>query len=138
MKLTVMSYPVGATLFLNMNFNSSVLPLSMVLRAQLGEQAGRELVNLALRHLGHLDGHHSVWHGTRCLGRYDPRGRAMALPAGRRPEHASTQGPYTPRSSRRPYLAIPRSGRRGPRLPVGPKDEACGVLLPARSLENAR
>jgi hypothetical protein len=29
----------------------------------------------------HLDGRHSVWHGARCLGRFDARGRALTAVA---------------------------------------------------------
>ncbi len=92
---------------------------------QLAKQPGRRTcagLRVSVRH--HLDGHHSVWHGTRCLGRYDPRGQAVARAAGGRAEKAGPQKPYKPRWSRRPYLGIlpnraPRR-RRGPRLPVGP------------------
>jgi transposase len=93
---------------------------------QLAKQPGRRTcAGLRVSVRRHLDGHHSVWQGTRCLGRYDPRGQAAALAAGPRAEKAGPQKPYKPRGSRRPYLGIPPKQaprrRRGPRLPVGPK-----------------
>jgi len=45
---------------------------------QLGKQRGRRTcAGLRVLVRRHLDGHHSVWYGTRCLGRYDGRGQAL-------------------------------------------------------------
>ena len=91
---------------------------------QLAKQPGRRsCAGLRVNVRRHLNGQHSVWHGTRCLGRYDAGGQAVALSAGGRPQTERRQGPYKPRGSRRPYLGIPPNlvprRRRGPRLPVG-------------------
>ena len=49
---------------------------------QLAKQPGRRTcAGLRVLVRRHLDGHHSVWYGTRCFGRYDHRGH----PLGRRP-----------------------------------------------------
>src|SRR6266849_8253489 len=90
---------------------------------QLAKQPGRRTcAGLRVSVRRHLDGRHSVWHGSRCLGCYDGFGR----PESPRPKNARAHLPYTPRSRRRPYLGIPPQRplrvRRGPRLPVGPKD----------------
>jgi transposase len=93
---------------------------------QLLKQPGRRTcAGLRVSVRRHLDGHHSVWHGPRCLGCYDARGRVVPMPAGRRrPQRARAHGRYTPPARRRPSPGIPvqRSPRvrRGPRLPVGP------------------
>lgn len=45
---------------------------------QLAKQPGRRTcAGLRVVVRRHLDGHHSVWYGTRCLGRYGPRGQAL-------------------------------------------------------------
>jgi len=45
---------------------------------QLGKQRGRRTcAGLRVLVRRHLDGHHSVWYGTRCFGRYDGRGQAL-------------------------------------------------------------
>lgn len=49
---------------------------------QLAKQPGRRTcdgLRVAVRR--HLDGWHSVWHGTRCLGLYDEAGRIIPRPA---------------------------------------------------------
>ena len=47
---------------------------------QLGKQRGRRTcAGLRVLVRRHLDGHHSVWYGTRCFGRYD--GHGQPLPA---------------------------------------------------------
>ncbi len=62
----------------------------------------------------------SVWHGARCFGCYDDHGRP--LPADR-PKNARAHLAQDRRSVRRPPLTIPRRARRrGPRLPIGPRD----------------
>lgn len=46
---------------------------------QLAKQPGRRsCAGLRVLVRRHLDGHHSVWYGTRCFGRYDHRGHALA------------------------------------------------------------
>lgn len=92
---------------------------------QIAKQPGRRTcAGLRVSVRRHLNGQHSVWHGPRCLGRYDARGRALPGPDGHRPKNARAHLPYMPRSRRRPYLDIPPNRplrkRRGPRLPVGP------------------
>jgi len=45
---------------------------------QLAKQPGRRTcAGLRVVVRRHLDGHHSVWYGTRCLGRYGPRGQVL-------------------------------------------------------------
>lgn len=45
---------------------------------QLGKQPGRRTcAGLRVLVRRHLDGHHSVWYGPRCFGRYDRRGQAL-------------------------------------------------------------
>ena len=92
---------------------------------QIAKQPGRRTcTGLRVSVRRHLNGQHTIWHGTRCLGRYDARGQAVPSRAGGRLPTARAQGPYRPRSPRRPYLGIPSNRpprvRRGPRLPVGP------------------
>jgi transposase len=89
---------------------------------QLTKQPGRRTcAGLRVSVRRHLDGHHSVWHGPRCLGCYDARGRAVPRLERPRPSNARAQHR---RSRRRPPLGIPANRpprvRRGPRLPVGP------------------
>jgi winged helix-turn helix protein len=49
---------------------------------QLAKQPGRRsCAGLRVLVRRHLDGRHSVWHGARCLGRFDARGRALAAVA---------------------------------------------------------
>ena len=46
---------------------------------QLAKQPGRRTcAGLRVLVRRHLDGHHSVWYGTRCFGRYDHRGHVLA------------------------------------------------------------
>jgi hypothetical protein len=88
---------------------------------QLAKQPGRRTcARLRVTVRRHLDGRHSVWRGTQCLGHYDAHGHPLAGP---RPQHARAHLPQAPRSRRRPYPAIPprpAPRRRGPRLPTGP------------------
>ena len=103
---------------------------------QLAKQPGRRTcAGLRVSVRRHLSGQHSVWHGTRCLGRYDDQGRVLAVnaPGGAglalrlpRPRNARTHLPQDPRSGARPGSGIPPrppqlKRRRGPRLPVGPR-----------------
>src|SRR2546422_3088891 len=104
---------------------------------QLAKQPGRRsCAGLRVIVRRHLSGQHSVWHGTRCLGRYDGQGRplppsASAAPSMSRrpprPQNARAHLPQEPPSVASPGSAIPptrpRTRRRtGPRLPVGPRD----------------
>lgn len=90
---------------------------------QLAKQPGRRsCARLRVTVRRHLDGQHSVWRGTQCLGHYDAAGRPLE---GARPKNARAHLPQEPPGSRPPYPAIPRRvlsrRRRGPRLPTGPR-----------------
>ena len=101
---------------------------------QLAKQPGRRScagVRVIVRR--HLSGHHSVWHGPRCLGHYDGQGRPLSVTATAaalrppRPKNARAHLPQDPRSASRQGSPIPpmkpRPKRRtGPRLPVGPRE----------------
>jgi transposase len=51
------------------------------LALQLGKQPGRRsCAGLRVLVRRHLDGHHSVWYGARCFGRYDRHGRPWPRP----------------------------------------------------------
>lgn len=57
------------------------------LRLQIDKQRGRRTcAGLRVLVRRHLDGAHSVWWGSRCLGRYDPRGRLRPAPPFTTPE----------------------------------------------------
>lgn len=87
---------------------------------QLAKQPGRRTcAGLRVTVRRHLDGRHSVWRGTQCLGHYNATGQPLDGP---RPKNARAHLPQEPRSRRRPYRAIPHTRRRlGPRLPIGPR-----------------
>lgn len=52
-------------------------------RIQLPKQPGRRTcAGLEVFARRHLDGSHSIWWGSRCLGRFDARGRALAASSG--------------------------------------------------------
>lgn len=93
---------------------------------QLAKQPGRRsCAGLRVTVRRDLHGQHSVWHGTRCLGRYDARGHPLATLSAARPHHARAHLAQARRSARRPRLSLPRAAappqRRGrPRLPIGP------------------
>jgi len=94
---------------------------------QLAKQPGRR--SCAGRRVNvrrHLNGQHSVWHGTRCLGRYDPGGRPLARSEGRRPKNARAHLPLQATWTPSPISGYPPNPPsrwpRGPRLPVGPTD----------------
>jgi transposase len=103
---------------------------------QLAKQPGRRsCAGLRVTVRRDLRGQHSVWHGTRCLGRYDYRGQpllardpaAASTPALRppRPKNARAHLAQDRRSRRNPSPSIPRrtpfsKRRRSPRLPIGP------------------
>lgn len=94
------------------------------LRLQLAKQPGRPTcagLHVILRR--HLDGAHTVWRGTQCLGHYAPTG--APLPAVL--EHAvngrfRVAGAHVPPARARALRrAVPAHRRPGsPRLPVGP------------------
>jgi hypothetical protein len=93
---------------------------------QLAKQPGRRsCAGLRVTVRRDVHGQHSVWQGTRCLGRYDAQGYPQpALSAGR-PQNARAHLAQGPRSGRRPSLSIPplarsTKRRRSPRLPIGP------------------
>ena len=88
---------------------------------QVPKQPGRRScagVRVTVRRDVH--GEHSVWHGTRCWGRFDVGGRPLARPnparAQRPPDRRALRGLSLPRPGSRPTTK-----RRGsPRLPIGP------------------
>ena len=83
---------------------------------QLGKQPGRRsCARLRVTIRRHLDGRHTVWHGTQCWGHYDALGRPLDGP---RPKNARAHLPPARRGRRQPSPARPR---RGPRLPTGPR-----------------
>ena len=86
---------------------------------QVAKQPGRRsCAGLRVTVRRDLHGQHSVWHGTRCLGRYDAHGQP--LPPGGAPRPKNARAHLTPaRRARR--RAATRPKRRGsPRLPTGP------------------
>ena len=71
----------------------------------------------------HLDGAHTVWHGTQCLGHYGPTGQPLAAVLERAADgRFRVTGAHVPparvRAIRR--TATPPRRRPGPRLPIGP------------------
>jgi transposase len=65
---------------------------------QVAKQPGRRTCDgLRVTIRRHLDGWHSVWHGTRCLGLYDDRGRVIRRPA-------TAGAPVLPPAPGRPVL----------------------------------
>jgi hypothetical protein len=87
---------------------------------QLAKQPGRRTcAGLRVTVRRHLDGRHSIWRGTPCLGHYDATGQPLDGP---RPKNARAHLAQAPRSPRERYLAIRETRRRlGPRLPIGPR-----------------
>jgi transposase len=86
---------------------------------QLTKQPGRRsCAGLRVLVRRDLHGHHSIWHGTRCLGHYAADGRPLAPARPPRPQNAHAH--LVPRGRPR-AAAIPLTRRRGPRLPVGPQ-----------------
>lgn len=92
---------------------------------QLAKQPGRRTcAGLRVTVRRDLQGLHSVWHGTRCLGRYDAQGQPLPGARAPRPKNARAHLPQDRRSAARPGSGIPlirpRPKRRSaPRLPVG-------------------
>jgi transposase len=88
---------------------------------QLGKQPGRPTcAGLRVTVRRDVHGALSVWHGTRCFGRYDSAGQP--LPA-HRPTNTRAHLAQNRRSRARPTQAIPPRKRRSrARLPVGPRN----------------
>jgi len=91
------------------------------LALQIAKQPGRPTcAGLRVTVRRDVHGVLSIWHGTRCFGRYDAEGRP--LPADR-PKNARAHLAQDPRSAPRPSPTIPRRRRRTPpRLPIGPRE----------------
>jgi transposase len=93
---------------------------------QIAKQPGRRsCAGLRVLVRRDLHGQHSVWHGTRCLGCYDPQGHPYPALSARRPKNARAHLAQVQRSGRRPGPSIPLESRRpkrrsSPRLPIGP------------------
>lgn len=93
---------------------------------QLAKQPGRRsCAGLRVTVRRDLHGQHSVWHGPRCLGRYDVHGRPVPALSEARPKNARPHLAHDRRSDRRPSPSIPRPAaptkrRSSPRLPIGP------------------
>jgi transposase len=93
---------------------------------QLAKQPGRRsCAGLRVTVRRDLEGRHSVWQGTRCLGRYDGTGRPLSTPGAPRPKNGRPHLAQERRSARRPgpdtlsgQLVLPRHGTlRLPRRP---------------------
>jgi len=103
------------------------------LALQLPKQPGRRsCAGLRVLVRRHFSGEHTVWRGPQCLGRYDatgrplegPRPRALKLPPTgqrRRPASRPQNARAHMTSDTRPH-GRPRHRRRGPRLPIGPRE----------------
>lgn len=89
------------------------------LALQLAKQPGRRTcAGLRVTVRRDVHGVLSVWHGTRCFGRYDGHGRPFPLD---RPQNARAHLLQARRSSAPPSRSLPQLKRRtGPRLPTGP------------------
>jgi len=87
---------------------------------QIAKQPGRRTcAGLRVTVRRDVHGVLSVWHGTRCFGRYDHQGRPLTLD---RPKNARAHLPQDRRSPAPPPRSIPRLKRRtGPRLSTGPR-----------------
>jgi transposase len=87
---------------------------------QIAKQPGRRTcAGLRVTVRRDVHGVLSVWHGTRCFGRYDAHGRPLTLD---RPKTARAHLPQARRSTAPPTRRIPPLKRRtGPRLPTGPR-----------------
>jgi transposase len=93
---------------------------------QLTKQPGRRsCAGLRVTVRRDLHGQHSVWHGTRCLGRYDAQGHLHPVLGAGRPKNARAHLAQVRRTGRRLGASIPppvrpTKRRRRPRLPIGP------------------
>ncbi len=98
-------------------------------RMQIEPQPGRATcAHLRVTVRRHLDGHHTIWHGVRCLGTYDPQGRILRNPAEEktesRPDLALSTSKPTKRGKNRwltpgpgfspPYPTLKNQERRKP------------------------
>ena len=88
---------------------------------QIAKQPGRPTcAGLRVTIRRDIRGELSIWHGTRCFGRYDSAGQPLS--AGR-PNSSRAHLAQDRRSSARPGAATPRRKRQfRPRLPIGPQD----------------
>jgi transposase len=86
---------------------------------QVAKQPGRRTcAGLRVTVRRDIHGVLSVWHGTRCFGRYDGHGRPLPVD---RPTNARAHLAQDRRSTAPPTPRIPRlTRRRRPRLPTGP------------------
>jgi transposase len=91
------------------------------LALQVAKQPGRRTcAGLRVTVRRDIHGQLSVWHGTRCFGRFDSHGRPVALG---RPQNARAHLAQDQRSTRHPIPSIPPPRRPSrPRLPQGPRD----------------
>jgi hypothetical protein len=91
------------------------------LALQIAKQPGRPTcAGLRVTVRRDVHGALSIWHGTRCFGRYDRAGLPLT-PAP--PNNGHAQSAHDRPSSVRPGAVIPApKRRRRPRLPVGPRD----------------
>lgn len=88
---------------------------------QLAKQPGRRsCAGLRVTVRRDLHGQHSVWHGTRCLGRYDAQGRPLAALGAPRPKNARAHVVRPPLRRRRGRAGSHPTRRGSPRLPIGP------------------
>lgn len=87
---------------------------------QLAKQPGRPTcAGLRVTVRRDIHGELSVWHGTRCFGRYDRAGHPLTPDC---PKNGRAHLAHPRRSSPRPIRTIPPRKRRSrPRLPVGPR-----------------
>jgi transposase len=88
---------------------------------QIAKQPGRPTcAGLRVTIRRDVHGQLSVWHGPRCLGRYDSDGHPLSAD---RPKNARAHVAQARRPPGRPGPVIPRRKRQGrPRLPIGPRD----------------
>jgi hypothetical protein len=86
---------------------------------QLAKQPGRRsCARLRVTVRRHLDGHHTVWRGTQCLGRYDATGHP--LESRNTTRAVRTPVPPAPRRLAHAIHPLTATGRpRGPRVPTG-------------------
>ena len=92
-------------------------------RLQLAKQPGRpSCAGLRVIVRRHLDGAHTVWRGSRCLGRYSPRGAVIPSQVGRGDDGRFhlVGASLPPLTRRRPLPSSTVRRKPGPRLPVGP------------------
>jgi transposase len=88
---------------------------------QIAKQAGRPTcAGLRVTIRRDINGELSVWHGTRCFGRYDDAGRPRSADS---PNDARAYAVVASRPPARPNRTMPpRTRRARPRLPLGPRE----------------